>query len=75
MLEAVALETSDIVGKPLAKMAFPKGALVIGIMRGQSILIPTGDSVIAPGDRIIIFAVRQAIPKVEAILAVKLEYF
>ena len=75
VLEALALETSDIVGKPLRKIAFPKGALVIGIMRGQNILVPSGESVIDPGDRIIIFAVRKAIAKVEAILAVKLEYF
>ena len=75
VLEALALETSDIVGKPLRKIAFPKGALVIGIMRGQNILVPSGDSIIEPGDRIIIFAVRKAIPRVEAILAVKLEYF
>ena len=75
VLEALALETSDIVGKPLKKIAFPKGALVIGIMQGQNILVPSGESIIKPGDRIIIFAVRKAIPKVEAILAVKLEYF
>jgi len=75
VLEALALETSDIVGKPLKKIAFPKGALVIGIMRGEDILVPSGESVIAPGDRIIIFAVREAIPRVEKILEVKLEYF
>jgi len=33
------------------------------------------ESVIQPDDRIIIFAIRQAIPKIEKILAVKLEYF
>jgi trk system potassium uptake protein TrkA len=74
-MEAVALETSDIVGKPLRRIDFPKGSLVTGIIRGEEVIIPTGDSVIAPGDRIIIFARRQAIPKIEKILAVKLEYF
>ncbi len=75
VLEAVALETSDIVDKPLKDIAFPKGALVAGIIRQDNIIIPTGDSVIAPQDRIIIFARREAIPKIEKILAVKLEYF
>lgn len=75
VMEAVALETSDIVGKPLKSISFPKGVLVTGIMRKDEVIIPTGESVINPDDRIIIFAGRQAIPKIEKILAVKLEYF
>jgi len=75
VIEAVALETSDIVGKPLHAVSFPKGALVVGIIHNDEIAIPSGDSVIEPEDRIIIFARREAIPKVEKVLTVKLEYF
>jgi trk system potassium uptake protein TrkA len=75
VMEALALETSGIVDKPLKKISFPKGAIVAGIIRNDDIIIPTGDSVIRPKDRVIIFARRPAIPKVEKILSVKLEYF
>jgi trk system potassium uptake protein TrkA len=75
VMEALALETSDIVGKPLKNISFPKGTLVTGIIRGDNITIPSGESVIEPGDRVIIFAQRSAIPRVEKILMVKLEYF
>lgn len=75
LLEAEALETSDIVGKPLKKVGMPKGSLVIGIIREGKIEIPSGDSVIAPNDRIIIFAKREVVPKIEKILTVKLEFF
>lgn len=75
MIEAIALETSDIVDKPLKNISFPKGAMVAGIIRKDNIIIPTGDSIIEPNDRIIIFAKKQAIPKIEKILSVKLEYF
>ena len=75
IMEAVAMETSDIVGKPIKEISIPEGALVTGIIRNDTVIIPTGESVIEPGDRIIIFAKRQAIPKIEKILAVKLEYF
>ena len=75
VMEALALETSDIVEKPLKQISFPKGAIVAGIIRKDQIIIPTGESVIHPEDRVIIFARRQAIAKVEKILAVKLEYF
>ena len=74
VMEALALPTSDIVSKPLKKIAFPKGSMVAGIIRKETIIIPGGDSVIEPDDRIIIFATRKAIPGVEKILAVKLEY-
>jgi trk system potassium uptake protein TrkA len=75
VMEAIALETSDIVGTPLRKIAFPKDALLAGIIHKEKVIIPSGDSVIEPEDRIIIFATRKAIPKIEKILAVKLEYF
>ena len=75
VMEVLALETSDIVDKPLKKISFPKGAIVTGIIRKDDIIIPTGDSVIRPEDRVIIFARRQAIPKVEKIFSAKLEYF
>jgi trk system potassium uptake protein TrkA len=74
-LEVVALESSRIVSKPLAQVAFPKGAMVAGIIREEKIIIPTGESVIEPGDRVIIFAKRAAIDGIEKLLAVKLEYF
>lgn len=74
-LEVVALETSDIVGKPLKRVSFPKGAIVAGIIRNDQIIIPTGDSIVSPEDRVIIFAQRRAIGDIEKLLAVKLEYF
>jgi len=75
IIEAVAMETSEIVGKPLKEISFPKGVLVTIIIRDKRIIIPSGDSIIHPGDRVIIFGSRQAVPQVEKILAVKLEYF
>jgi trk system potassium uptake protein TrkA len=75
VIEAVALETSDIVGKPLKDISFPKEALLAGIITEKEIIIPSGNSVVNPGDRVIIFAKRQAIPKIEKFLTVKLEFF
>ncbi len=75
VMEAVAMETSEIVGKPLSRIGLPKGSLVTAILRGDEVVIPSGESVIAPGDRIIIFALKNAIPRIEKILAVKLEFF
>jgi trk system potassium uptake protein TrkA len=75
VIEAEALGTSDIVNAPLAKIKFPKGALVGAVVRGDEIIIPKGDSVISEKDRLIIFAIRKAIPKLEKLLTVKFDYF
>lgn len=75
IIEAEALETSEIVGRPVMEVDFPKGALLAGIVRNGEVVIPTGESVVLPGDRIVIFARREVVPKIENILTVKLEYF
>jgi len=75
VIEAVALETSDIIGKPLKQTRMPKGSLVIGIIRDNQIEIPSGESIIKPNNRIIIFALRQVISKIEKLLTVKLGFF
>ncbi|HSL60641.1 MAG TPA: Trk system potassium transporter TrkA [Desulfotignum sp.] len=74
-IQAVALETSDITNRPLKDIDVPKGALLVCILRNGNIIIPTGDSVVTPGDQIIVFAVKQAIKKMEKLLTVKLEFF
>ena len=74
-LEAEALETSDIVNTPLKNVKFPEGAILGAVVRGKDVIIPRGDTVILPHDRLIIFALQQVIPKLEKLLTVKLEYF
>lgn len=74
-IEVVAMETSDIVGKRIKKMKFPKGAIIGAIVRNEEVIIPNGESVIAPQDRIIVFSTKESVPKLEKDLMVKLEYF
>ena len=73
-LEIVALETSELVGKPLREADF-KDAVVGAIVRGDDVRIPGGDDVIEPGDHVVIFALRSAIPRLERQMMVKLQYF
>jgi len=74
-IEVEALETSDIVNTPLKKLNFPEGAILGAIVRGEDIIIPQGDTVILPHDRLIIFALQQVISDLEKLFMVKMEYF
>jgi trk system potassium uptake protein TrkA len=74
-VEFIALETSDITNRPLKNIKMPKGTIIGAILRDDKVIIPWGDSVILPGDRVILVTMRSTIPKVEKILTVKLDYF
>lgn len=74
-IEAEVLETSDIVDIPLSERKFPKGTLIGAIIRGDEIMIPRGDTIIRPKDRLIIFVLHEQVRKLEELLTVKLEYF
>jgi trk system potassium uptake protein TrkA len=74
-IEAEALDTSEIVNTPISKVKFPKGAILGAIVRGEEIIIPRGDSIVRPNDRLIIFALKKVVPKLEKLLTVKMEYF
>ncbi len=75
VIETVAMETSDIVGRPIKEIKFPEGAIIGAVCKGERAMIPDGETVIDPGDKVVIFALRKAIPRVEKALMVKLEFF
>jgi len=74
-IEAMAIRASSIIDKPLKRIKFPKGSLLVCIIRDNQIIIPSGESIINSGDRIILFAVKHAIKKLEKLLTVKLGFF
>ncbi|MEZ4270262.1 MAG: Trk system potassium transporter TrkA [Myxococcota bacterium] len=50
---------------PLKRLKFPKNALVGAIVSGGEMQLPTGDTQICAGDRVLLYALPQAIPKIE----------
>jgi trk system potassium uptake protein TrkA len=74
-MEAIALEHSEIANKAVKDLEFPHGAIILSVLRGDEVILPYGDLVIRPQDRLIILAMRDVIPQVERKLMVKLEYF
>lgn len=74
-LETVALETSDIVDVPLKNIKFPQGAIIGAVVKDEKVLLPDGETVVKPGDKVVIFALTKVIPKVEKAVTVKPEYF
>ncbi len=75
VIEVEAQATSALVGRPLAEVKLPSGALVAALDRGGVVDIPSGATVVQPGDRLVIFLLRPVLAKVEKLLTVSLDYF
>jgi trk system potassium uptake protein len=51
---------SRLEGRTLSALAVPAGSVVAAIIRGESVIIPTGGSALAAGDRVMVFALPRA---------------
>ncbi len=75
IIEAEALETSQLVGKPLSELELPKGMRIGAVYRDGEIIKPNGGTVIKAKDRVVIFAKAEAVRSVEQMFRVSLEFF
>lgn len=75
LIEAEALETSDLVGKPLREVNLPSGVILGAIVRDDKMICPTGSTIVQSKDRVVLFASADSIRKVEKMFSVQLEYF
>ncbi|MCL2862674.1 MAG: Trk system potassium transporter TrkA [Methanimicrococcus sp.] len=65
VLEYLVTEKSEMLGKPLRDLQFPKDAIVGMITRGGEQIIPNGNLEIFPGDRVIVLSKPEAYGKLK----------
>jgi trk system potassium uptake protein TrkA len=65
VLEYVAEQNSSITKQPIKDLDFPKEAIVGGIVRGENSFIAVGDTLVLPGDKVVIFSLPGGIKKIE----------
>ena len=70
-----ALETSSLVGQTILDSRLPSGVIVAAVLRSENIIRVDKNTQIHSGDRVILFATKEAIRKVEKLFAVRLEFF
>lgn len=75
ILEAEALETSTLVGKPLREFKLPPGIRIGAIVRGSQAIMPTGDTIVRAGDFVIVFALAASLRQVEQMFRVSIDFF
>ncbi len=75
VMEAEAVESSDLVGAPLREVKLPSGLIIGALVRDGTVIMPRGDTVVRPYDRVVLFAKTNVVKQVERMFAVGLEFF
>jgi len=75
IIEAEALETSPLVGSPLADLDLPEGMRIGAVYRDGAVVKPSGALRIKAKDRVVIFSLASAVKDVEQLFRVSLEFF
>jgi trk system potassium uptake protein TrkA len=75
IIEAEALDTSPLVGKPLRELDLPEGIRIGAVYRDGKVIVPDGSTQVEAKDRVVIFATAESVRQVEQMFRVSLEFF
>ena len=75
MIEFEALETAKVVGRPLKDVKMPQNAIIGALIRDGQAIIPGGNDIIQPGDRVFVFTEKDAVKKLQKLMSVSLDFF
>ncbi|MEO0617851.1 MAG: Trk system potassium transporter TrkA [Pseudomonadota bacterium] len=75
VIEAEALDTAPVVGRPLRDLDLGAGVRIGAIFRGDDVLMPAGDVEIQAKDRVVVFAMADSIRNVEQLFRVSIDFF
>ena len=74
-MEVEAMPSSPLVGVPLRSAKLPKRIAVGAVVRDGEFIPSRGDTVIEPGDRVVLFAAREAVDELQKLLSVRPDFF
>ena len=78
-IEAVALgdtRTSRVIGRALEELELPRSANVVGVIRGEKLLIAHHDVIVEPNDHLIVFLHdKSELPRLEALFRADATWF
>jgi K+ transport systems, NAD-binding component len=63
-MEIIVAATSQVAFKKIKDTKFPRDSLIGSIVRGKKMIIPNGNTVLEPGDRVVIFVLPDTVPAV-----------
>jgi cell volume regulation protein A len=61
--------SSAVVGKPLVALGLPPESVITVIVRDDKYIVPTGTTILQPGDVLLVLLNKASIPEVNKILS------
>ncbi|MFP4084588.1 MAG: Trk system potassium transporter TrkA [Desulfonatronovibrio sp.] len=75
VMEALINGDESLVNKRIKEFNLPEDVLILAVLRGSEVILPDGETMIKPGDRITVLSSRKSIDRLEKALTAKLEYY
>jgi trk system potassium uptake protein TrkA len=75
MIEFIADDDMMLADRPISELGLPDGVIIAAIHRGSEVIIPTGDTEIEEGDRVIIFCLLSEVTDLEKLLRIRKGFF
>jgi CIC family chloride channel protein len=69
MVEAEIGPGSILAGKPVSQAAWPRDSVLVSIVRDERLIVPRGDVVLRPGDRVTVFSAMTAREALQSLLS------
>jgi len=69
--EIIAAQNLAVLNKPIKDIHLPKGIIIAAIVHKGKVIIPSGDSKIQAGDRIVVFSLLSEVPALETFFRLK----
>jgi trk system potassium uptake protein TrkA len=68
LVEVTLADDSPAKGKPLADLPMPRDASIVAVVRAGRVVIPRGDTVMTPGDEIVVLVAGESVDDVNRVL-------
>ena len=75
MIEAEVLSSSPMAGRTIREVGLPDGTRIGSVVKGGKVVRPTGGTRIEAGDSVVLFSLAEAVPEIEALLQVQIDFF
>ena len=68
-IELIPQLESKVTQKPIKECNFPEGTIIGAQIHVNEVTIPSGESIIVPGDKVVVFTRADTIPAIEALFS------
>ncbi|MEO0128497.1 MAG: potassium/proton antiporter [candidate division WOR-3 bacterium] len=68
LIELIVPFESEVVNKPIVEIGFPQDCLIVLIVRGENFIVPSGGTILEPGDTLLFLANKNSLKKINEIL-------